>query len=213
MYCVQCGVKLADTEKKCPLCNTAVYHPEVSQPPCEPLYPEDKLPVSSAGSKALNGAAIILFLIPLGVCFFADLSINGALDWFGYVAGAMAVTYLIFALPLWFKRPNPVIFVPCDFVAVGLYLLYIAIATGGKWFLPFALRYLRKGRLYVLGGATMAMGGFALLLEFLLDVTFDLGFTGWSVYPLVVLGLIGGLMIYFAINRAAREIMERKLFL
>ena len=230
MYCVKCGVKLADTEKKCPLCNTAVYHPEVSQPPCEPLYPEDKLPVSSAGSKALNGAAIILFLIPLGVCFFADVSINGALDWFGYVAGAMAVTYLIFALPLWFKRPNPVIFVPCDFVAVGLYLLYIAIATGGKWFLPFALpvtgglclitcavvtllRYLRKGRLYVLGGATMAMGGFALLLEFLLDVTFDLGFTGWSVYPLVVLGLIGGLMIYFAINRAAREIMERKLFL
>ena len=99
MYCVKCGVKLADTEKKCPLCNTAVYHPEVSQAPCEPLYPEDKLPVSSAGSKALNGAAIILFLIPLGVCFFADISINGALDWFGYVAGAMAVAYLIFALP------------------------------------------------------------------------------------------------------------------
>ena len=28
MYCIKCGVKLADTEKKCPLCGTVVYHPE-----------------------------------------------------------------------------------------------------------------------------------------------------------------------------------------
>ncbi len=229
MYCIKCGVKLADTEKKCPLCNTVVCHPDFEQTAERPLYPRNKMPERNSGSKARNGAVIILFFIPLFVCFFADLSLDGKLEWFGYVAGALLAAYVAFALPLWFDRPNPVIFVPCDFAAAGLYLLYINFAAGGHWFLRFALpvvggiclitcavvallHYLRKGRLYILGGACMALGAFMLLIEFLLGRTFGLRFVGWSVYPLVVLFLFGGLLIYFAINSAAREMMERKLF-
>lgn len=33
MYCIKCGVKLADSEKKCPLCNTIVCHPEFEPNP------------------------------------------------------------------------------------------------------------------------------------------------------------------------------------
>ena len=72
--------------------------------------------------------------------------------------------------------------------------------------------YLRRGKLYILGGAFMALGAFMLLVEFLMKMTFDLHFIGWSIYPLVVLFLFGGLLIYFAINSSAREIIERKLF-
>ena len=229
MYCINCGVKLADTEKKCPLCNTIVCHPEFKQTAEQPLYPSNKMPKSNSGSKGLNGAVIILFLIPLLVCFFADLSLDGKLEWFGYVAGALTVTYVAFALTLWFKNPSPVIFVPCNFVAAGLYLLYINLATNGNWFLSFAfpvvsgiclitctvvtlLYYLRRGKLYILGGAFMALGAFMLLIEFLMGITFGLRFIGWSIYPLVVLILFGGLLIYFALNSAAREIIERKLF-
>ena len=60
--------------------------------------------------------------------------------------------------------------------------------------------------------AFMALGAFMLLVEFLMKMTFDLHFIGWSIYPLVVLFLFGGLLIYFAINSSAREIIERKLF-
>ena len=28
-YCVNCGVKLATSEKKCPLCFTPIYHPNI----------------------------------------------------------------------------------------------------------------------------------------------------------------------------------------
>ena len=229
MYCVKCGVKLADTEKKCPLCNTTVYHPEIKEATARPLYPSNKMPKSSSGAKALNGAVIILFLIPLIICLFADVSFEGNLDWFGYVAGALMVTYVALALPMWFKRPNPVIFVPCSFIATGLYLMYINMATSGNWFLSFALPiisgiclitctvvtlmyYLRKGRLYILGGAFMALGALMLLVEFLMGLTFNLRFIGWSIYPLVVLFLFGGLLIYLGINRTARETMQRKLF-
>ena len=37
MYCIQCGVKLADTEKQCPLCGTVVFHPDLPRPEAEPL--------------------------------------------------------------------------------------------------------------------------------------------------------------------------------
>lgn len=229
MYCIKCGVKLADTEKKCPLCDTVVYHPDLQQAPQPPLYPANKLPKSNSGSKVLNGAVIMLFFIPLLVCFFADLSLDGNMEWFGYVAGALLMAYVAIALPLWFRKPNPVVFVPCDFAAAGGYLLYINRATEGDWFLTFAFPvvggmglltcavvtlfyYLRRGRLYILGGAFMALGAFMLLIEFLLNVTFGLPMIGWSIYPLVVLVLFGGLLIYFAINSSAREMIERKLF-
>lgn len=229
MYCIRCGVKLADTEKSCPLCNTAVCHPDFPAAPAKPLYPAGRMPKSGSGSKGLNGAVIILFLIPLLVCLVADLSLDGAVRWFGYVAGALVVAYVVFALPLWFRRPNPVIFTPCGFAAAGAYLLYIDLATGGGWFLSFGLPvtaglclitcavvtllyYLNRGRLYIIGGGLMALGAFMLLVEFLLVWTFGLSFIGWSVYPLVVLMLLGGLLIYLAINRSAREILARKLF-
>ena len=229
MYCVSCGVKLANTEKKCPLCNTDVFHPTVKQPPTQPLYPKNKMPQTGSRSNVLNGAIILLFFIPLLTTFFCDFQTNGRLDWFGVVAGALVVSYVAFALPHWFKTPNPVIFVPCSFAAITLYVLYINYLTDGEWFLSFAFpvigglclitctvvtltHYLRKGRLYIIGGAFIALGVFMMLTEFLLDTTFHLSFVGWSIYPLVVLALLGGLLIFLAINHTARETLERKLF-
>ena len=71
---------------------------------------------------------------------------------------------------------------------------------------------IRRGRLYIIGGALMALGAFMLLVEFMMNLTFGTEFIGWAIYPLVVLVLLGGLLIYFAIDSSAREMMERKLF-
>ena len=229
MYCVQCGIKLSDNEQKCPLCGTVVYHPDLPRPQAVPLYPRGRLPEKKPTSKWLNGVVIFLFLFPLYICFLSDWRTDGVLSWFGYVAGALGVLYVMLALPLWFQRPNPVIFVPCTFAAVAAYLLAIDLMTGRGWFMPFAFplvgglclittavvvlfRYVRRGKLYILGGAAMALGGLLHLSEWLMVLTFGGGFTGWSLYPLVGLVLLGGLLIYLAIHRAAREMMERKLF-
>ena len=229
MYCIECGVKLGDAEKKCPLCSTAVCHPSYVNRTGKSLYPSKKMPKKTSRSKALHGAVIILFLIPLFVCFAADLLLDGRLEWAGYVAGALMLSYIVYALPMWFRKPNPVIFVPCNFAATALYLLYINVATGGTWFLSFALPitgglclitctvvtllyHIRKGRLYIIGGAIMMLGAFMLLMEFLMGVTFRLPFIGWSIYPLCVLMLFGGLLIYLAINSSVCEMMKRKFF-
>lgn len=229
MYCINCGIKLADTEKKCPLCNTVVCHSDLKQQAIRPLYPNNKMPKICSNTKSLSGAIVIIFLIPLIISFLWDIQIDREVDWFGYVAGALLVAYTIFALPLWFRRPNPVIFISCDFVVTALYVLYINLVTGGNWFLSFALPiigafgmitcavvtllyYLRRGKLYIWGGALVGLGVFILLIEFLLHLTFNLNFIGWSIYPLIVLIVFGCLLIYLAINSSAREIMERKVF-
>ena len=229
MYCVNCGVRLEDTEKKCPLCNTVVYHPDIKQEVVTPLYPKGKIPKLKPKPKALNGAVIILFLIPTFISLLSDWQPDSAFNWSWFVVGALALGYIAVGLPFWFQKPNPVVFVPCNFAAITLYLLYINLATGGGWFLGFAfpiigglclitctvvtlLYYLQKGTLYIWGGAFIAIGAFMLLIEFLLDITFHINFIGWSIYPLIVLTLLGGVLIYLAINSSAREMMERKLF-
>lgn len=230
MYCAQCGVKLADSEKKCPLCGLEAYHPQLAKQEGEPLYPAGQFPAAEVKPKALQGVLLILFVIPMLTMLLVDLRVNQTVTWSGFSVGAMLLFYVIAVLPTWFHNPNPVIFVPCDFAAIGLYLLYIDLATDGNWFLSLAfpmvgsigliitamvtlLRYLRRGQLYVFGGASIALGGVMLLLEFLLVITFQRTFVGWSIYPLSGLVMVGCLLIYLAINDTAREMMERKLFI
>ena len=231
MYCVNCGVKLGDAEKSCPLCGTAVFHPDIPHPQGEPLYPADRLPAPQVSSRGGQIILTALFLIPLLICIQCDLLVKGSITWSGYVAGALVTAYVMLVLPHWFRRPNPVIFCPVTFTVAGLYLLYINYATEGSWFLSFALpvtagvgllstamvallRYLRRGRLYIFGGAMIALGGFMLLVEFLLCVTFaSIRFYGWSLYPLSALVVLGGMLIFLAINRRAREKMEKRFFI
>ncbi len=230
MYCINCGVKLADTEKTCPLCGVRVYHPDLTQKDAVPLYPQQTvLPQENPRTAVI--ILTTLFLILALTSLICDLQLSGRIVWSGYVMGGLALAYVIAILPLWFRKRNPVIFVPCDFAAAALYLLYINLATDGQWFLSFALpvtaaialivtavitllRYISRGRLYVFGGAACALGLYMPMLEYLLYRTFDLtSFPVWSLYPLVALVLIGGMLIYLAANRSARELMERKFFI
>ncbi len=76
------------------------------------------------------------------------------------------------------------------------------------------LRYVKRGGLYIFGGAFIAMGVLMPLLEFLIHLTFDQEkFLLWSFYPLIGLVLLGGMLIFLAVCRPARETMERKFFI
>lgn len=231
MYCINCGVKLADTESRCPLCQTVVYHPDFQKRSEESLYPKKTRPTKKANSRLPQALATAVFLFPILIVLLCDLQFNGKITWSGFVVGAMLHAYIVLILPSWFKKPNPVIFVSCDFAATALYLLYINLVTSGDWFMSFAfpvtggaavivitvvtlLLYVRRGRLYIFGGAFIALGALMLLTEFLLVITFEgIKFIGWSLYPLVALAFLGGILIFLGICRPARESMERKLFI
>ena len=231
MYCINCGVKLADSEKRCPLCGTVPYHPDIVRQEGEALYPPDRYPRAKTNSKAVLGAITILVLIPIFITMICDLGIHGRITWSGYVVGGILLCYVAAVLPQWFARPNPVVFVPCSFLAAGLYVLYIDLSVHGRWFLSFAFpvtgflgllvtavvvltRYTHGAEMYIYGGALVLLGAFMPLMEYLMTLTFRMEkFIGWSWYPLVVLVLMGGALIFLAVCRPARETMDRKFFL
>lgn len=232
MYCMYCGVKLADSEKKCPLCGTRVCHPDLPLPNGDKPYPntrqkEEK--VNPAGF--LLVITVLLFVIPALITLLIDLQINARLDWSGYVIGSLLVLYTSAVLPAWFKRPNPVIFVPCACASIALLVFYINLNTGGNWFWSFALpliggitlilsavitlmRYVRKGYLYIFGGAILLTGVLTVILELLINYTFHVArFFFWSLYPLIGCFLVGMLLIVIAICKPLRESLHKKLFL
>ena len=230
MYCYQCGVELAEGERKCPLCGTEVpvrpdREKEYTYPPGERITDE----------KVSRGGAVfvlsVVFLIPFVITLLCDAQINGGLTWGGYASGAIFVLYVIAVLPVWFRQPNPVIFLAADFIAAGIYLAYINWMTDGSWFWTFALpvtfgcmaiavsvtalvRYVRRGFLYIYGGAAIAAGGFCILIEFLLNQTFGIrsGFA-WSLYPCVAFALSGIAMIVIGAVKPLRESLHKRFFI
>ena len=231
MYCIKCGVELADSEKKCPLCGTVVYHPELEQGEGEDLYPKNVKPKRVRSRALLPAMLIFAAVLPIIIVLLCDIKYSGQITWSGIVVGAIVTAYIVGGLPLWFRRPNPVIFIPCSGAAITLYLLYINLWMSGDWFLSFAfpvaggitlivtavatlVKYVRRGYLYIYGGAFAALGGFMLLAEFLMCITFEsVRFVGWSIYPLSSLIILGGFLIFLAICRPAKESMERKFFI
>ena len=228
MYCANCGVKLADTEKRCPLCGTEAYHPDIERPEVDPFFPKDYVPKRELSKTTIQIIILTIFLIPIFVCLYSDLYLNKYITWSAYVILSLTFGYVIIVLPTWFKRPTPAVFVPLDFLLIALLLQYINYATNGDWFLTLAfplvaylgitvtaasvlLYYLKKGYLYVIGSFFIALGLFMEVIELFLMITFKVNFDGWSLFPMIPLVLAGIGMITISISRNIRAILERKL--
>ena len=112
MYCAKCGVKLADTEKSCPLCGTEAYHPEIERPEVDPLFPRDFVPKRELSKTTIHIIIITLFLMPILITLYCDFYINRTISWSAYVALALITIYILIILPTWFKKPTPAVFVP-----------------------------------------------------------------------------------------------------
>lgn len=230
MYCINCGVELADSEKKCPLCGTVVYHPEIKQKEVKPPYPPYENKETQVNPKGILLIISIFFGLVALLAFIIDIKINSRLCWSGFVTGGLVTFYVLFVLPMWFKLANPVIFSAADFAAIAVLLFYINYQTGGNWFLSLALpltasaaliivgmialiHYVRHGYLYIFGGALIAEGLYVVLIELLINVTF--GFEQrflWSIYPLISCCAIGIMMIVIAICKPLRQMLHKKFF-
>ena len=231
MYCVNCGVKLADSEKICPLCNTTVYHPDIKQPASEPLFPQKGMRPERVNPTGLLFVLSFIFLQPILITLFCDIQLNMTITWSAFSVGGTLLAYIILILPAWFRSPNPVIFAPIDFFASGLLLAYINYATDSDWFITFALpilvyftlivctditlcKYLKRGYLYIFGGSMIAIAGLFVMIELLVGITFTERIRIiWSPYPAVVALIFGIMLIIIAICKPFRESLRKIFFI
>lgn len=229
MYCVKCGVKLDDSLERCPLCGTPVWRPETAVDPARSfsgIYPRKQQNERLAVVSFLTALSLLASFILLRIC----LRLYGSVGWAGYATLAIALGYVLLLLPLWFRSPNPIIFLPIDHAAVGGYLLYVCLKTGGHWFLSFAfpvvcmsclllttlvvlLKYVQGGRLFIIGGWIIAAGGLSILVEFFQHITFGSRMFTWSLYVVSPCAALGIFLLLAGMIRPLREYLERRFFL
>ena len=209
MYCVYCGVKLQDGAKDCPLCHTPVMNVPMPESESRSLY-SDRLPEAENRS----GRALAVWLVTSVIaavcigCLVFCLRTKGAVSWSGYVLMGAALIWMLLLFPLLFRRFRPMIFLPVDFVCLAGFLLYICLKNGENWFLSFAFpvtgiagiltllgvaifRYIRQGRLRLLGLFLVLIGTSFMLIEFFQHITFGTPMWVWSLYCVCGFGALG----------------------
>ncbi len=227
MFCVKCGVELADSENKCPLCNTPVYYPEKERG--ELKFPEFKNTREPLNARGLSFVVSFFVAIAAVICVICNITVNDELSWSVYAVASLALAYVIFILPSWFRHPSVAVFVPLDFGAAAIFIAIVAAMMRADWYFSFALPviaflalvvsgvailsyYVRRGYLYIWGGAFILFGFFMPTLELLLHLNFAIeGNFHWSFYPFAALILLGIMLIVIAIVKPFRESL-RKIF-
>ena len=228
MYCIKCGAKLSEGQTICPICETRVFHPEFVIKE-ENTYPKIPFESEEINYRGLLFVITMIFLVPFILPILLELGWRSQVSWSGYASGGTLIFYTAFIMPYWFKKPNPVIFVPTIFaLTIGL-LLFICYKTGGSWFMSFAfpvvgvlgiiitaatalLYYVKKGCLYTIGGTLIALGLWSVLLEWDIRTSFNVSTPFfWSFAPLTVLAIVGIMLIVIAIVKPLKESL-RKIF-
>ena len=141
-YCVNCGVELDATAKKCALCDTPVYNPLQKKEKDVPT-PFSQTPVIPTNIKQKFVALIVtyIFLIPNLVCIFLNFFINPENLWFIYVLSSSLLCWIVFVFPFFTKKLHPYLMWAFDTVAIALYVfVFHANNLGGeKWYFGIAL--------------------------------------------------------------------------
>lgn len=141
-YCVNCGVELDDSAKKCALCSTPVINPNALIPPEEAVPPFPTRVVIPAEVRRRYGAFIasMVFLIPNIVCLVINLLFNFGYLWATYLNATSALVWLLLVFPFLFMKPKSYIIVPIDAVGVFLYTaVFYAVEHGHGWLFELAL--------------------------------------------------------------------------
>lgn len=209
MYCVYCGVKLQDGAAACPLCGTPVMLPGKPETEARNAW-SDRLPEENRR----HGRTLAVWMVTTVLaaanlaCLILCLHSYGHVAWSGYVMMGTALAWVWLLFPMLFRRFRPMIFLPVDFACLAGFLLYICAKNGGSWFLSFAFpvtmiigiltllgvalfRYIRQGRLRLLGLYLVLIGCSFMLVELFQHITFGTAMFDWSLYCVCVFGALG----------------------
>ncbi|MEG1560503.1 MAG: DUF6320 domain-containing protein [Clostridia bacterium] len=234
-YCVNCGVELAPSEKKCPLCGVVLTNP--LSPWCEPEkppYPETiELKHQNIDSRYGATLGTMLLSIPSVLTLLGNLIINNEITWSLYVIGACACLFVYILLPsLLKKRANIYILLGFDVSITLLYLMLIEYLSGTfeTWVLSlgapitliiglfavvatFVIRRKRIHGLYkpaiILPLFSVSVVAIEITINYFLTDSFVLR---WSLYVLSVFCVIGILLSIIEKNQNLKDEIKRRLF-
>ncbi len=230
MYCIHCGVKLQENAAECPLCHTPVVTTPMPESAVRSRY-SSRYPIPEKGHGRVLAAWLMTALMVaagLGCLVFCLQTVHKA-DWSGIVLMSLALGWVWMIMPMMFPRWRPMIFLPIDFAALGGFLLYICVKTGGHWFLSFAfpvtgiaavitltgialMRYMTQGRFRMMSLLVIFIGLSFMLIEFFQHITFGSPMFVWSLYCVCGFCLIGLFLFIASFIPPLRAYLRRTFF-
>jgi len=132
-YCVNCGVKLAKSEKKCPLCNTKIINPNKLNEEYIPIYSNQIEKFKSVNYKFIAKLIMSILLILAFITVCCDLIITKNISWSIYVI--FSILYLSSHLSFLLTK-NIYISLTINLITLELLLFIIAYLNNGLgWYL------------------------------------------------------------------------------
>lgn len=141
-YCVNCGVELEQSERKCPLCDVEVINPK--QPHRDNTmrpYPERLDPINARLNKRFAATIIsIAIALPAVLTLAINYIYNGSAGWGAYVASSMVLLwFFIVPLFLWTRLTFIKAVVPGLVALVGYFRFLEYLHPANEWFIRLAL--------------------------------------------------------------------------
>lgn len=147
MYCSKCGKEIPEGAANCPACGPEVN--EKTAPSKGEKISLFKMP--GKGSKSYAALVTAFMVFPATICIAIDVAFDRYDYWFGYVVGALMVSWVITVLPV-LKVTTPLITALICFGSIIGYAYYIMSKTTlFDWLPEFVLP------LFILAAAFVAM--------------------------------------------------------
>lgn len=141
-YCVNCGVELDDSAKKCALCGTVVVNPAKAETETEAVAPfSDEVYIpKTVKARFFAGLISLVMSVPNMVCLLVNALILKDGFWSAHILSLSLLVWVIFVLPL-FKKDHKTYFMwAFDSVAVGAYTFFLMNNLNiRQWYLTCAL--------------------------------------------------------------------------
>ena len=231
-YCVHCGVKLGEGEKRCPLCLTPVFDPaeprRSNAPRAYPVRtPEQELKQNKHFLMIIAG---LMLAMPALLCMVIDLLITGSITWSGYASSALILLFAAVTVPLAVEKYQAYTAVGTGFLCLNVYLFLVEqLSNSGSWFFPIALpaislcammmiiiilMYRREilNRLTLIAASFAAIALECVVIEWLINAAN--GRNGefiWSLFVLTPCAFISLALFFINYNRAIREEVRRRV--
>lgn len=141
-YCVNCGVELEESAKKCVLCDTEVINPKKKpSQSSEPHFAEESHIPESVSKKFIVRVISMVMFIPCLVCLLANAVFFPDSFWSLYIFATGFLAWVIFVFPFFTPKRKPYLMWAFDTVAVlsYVYLIFAMSGLGNGIYLTTAL--------------------------------------------------------------------------
>jgi len=223
-YCVNCGVKLIESEKECPLCDCPVINPfgnkELPENAERPYPKRRDILKGIVDRRFIISVISIIYLISIIICAAVDFIINSAFTWSLITTTSILLGWAFIILPVIVNKKAAVVYITADFALLMLLFYSIASFSGTYvWVLTLAfpiaiaayifiniftygvLKNFLRG-LYTIAYILATTVIFCVITEFFVwkymraNIIEDYQFSFWPIYVLIPCLIIAGFLCF-----------------